>query len=291
MYTIFNFYQFVPLDNLSDLQTYLEKKMIKYDIKGTLVISKEGLNGAVSGDECNISIFVKLIHKVIGHDKYVHFLSKSNQMQFKKQRVRIKKEIIKMNKICLSCESGEYLSPYEWHRFIQRNDVVIFDTRNKIESNIGYFKNSILPDIECFSEFPQYYIDYYSHLEKHTPIAMYCTGGIRCEKTTLLLKEMGFQNVYHLRGGVLAYLKVIPQEISLWVGECYVFDKRVALKHNLEQSTYVHCFACRQPVSKIEQEAEEYIPGLSCKRCFAETKINREKLSLRIALKNKQRGI
>lgn len=277
MQTIFNFYHFIGLDNLPKIQFDLLTQIKKYNVLGTILISHEGINGGVAGGAENINLFRNYLDQLIGTE-YINTISTTNMSPFSKQRVKIKTEIIKMNKDCLYCTKGTYLNSYEWHEFIQQEDTVIFDTRNVQETGVGNFKGSIVPSIKSFSQFPQYFTKNFSNLHKDTPIGMYCTGGVRCEKATAFILNLGYTKIYHLKGGILAYLKDIPQDISLWEGGCYVFDKRVVIDSFLKETNYVQCFACRQPLSYEDQQREQYIPGISCTYCVNEPSINRDKL-------------
>jgi UPF0176 protein len=252
-------------------------KLKKYNLLGTILIAPEGINGGLSGTEENIYLFKAVIDQLVG-DEYIHFIGQTSTAPFSKQRVKIKSEIIKMYKDCLTCTKGKYLSPQEWHDFIQQENTVIFDTRNVQETGIGTFEGSIVPPIKTFSEFPQYFLKNFSHLPKNTAIGMYCTGGVRCEKTTAFLVTLGYTQIHHLKGGILAYLRDIPQAISKWQGGCYVFDRRVVIDASLKETNYVQCFACRQPLSYEDQQKEQYIPGISCASCVNELSINRDKL-------------
>ena len=162
---------------------------------------------------------------------------------------------------------GTYVKPHEWNQLIASNDVVVVDTRNDYEYQIGTFENAINPNTETFREFPEFVK---THLDptKHKKVAMFCTGGIRCEKSTAYLKQVGFENVYHLEGGILKYLEEVPESESLWKGECFVFDERVAVNHALEKGKYLQCHACRYPITEEDTTSEYYVPGVSCPNCF-----------------------
>lgn len=277
MHLIFNFYHFIQLTDLPRLQFQLVTALKKYQILGTILLAPEGINGGVAGTAQQVKLFKATIDHLLGTE-YIHFLGPTATLPFSKQRVKLKAEIIKIYKDCLTCTKGKYLNPQEWHEFIQQEDTVIFDTRNLQETGIGTFEGSIVPAIKTFSEFPQYFLKNFSHLPKSTAIGMYCTGGVRCEKTTALLVALGYTQVYHLKGGILAYLRDIPSSVSKWQGGCYVFDRRVVIDEHLAETDYVQCFACRQPLSAADQQKEQYIPGISCAACIQEPSINRDKL-------------
>jgi len=198
----------------------------------------------------------------------VHKESFSDENPFHRTKVKLKKEIVTMGIEGIDPNQvvGTYVKPKDWNALISDPEVLLVDTRNDYEVEIGTFEGALNPDTETFREFPQYVKDNLDKT-KHKKVAMFCTGGIRCEKSTAYLKEQGFEEVYHLEGGILKYLEEVPSDETMWQGECFVFDGRVAVDHSLEQGQYDQCFACRFPLTEAEKESEHYIKGVSCHRC------------------------
>jgi len=196
----------------------------------------------------------------------------SDELAFYRTKVKLKKEIVTMGVEGIDPAHivGTYVKGDDWNQLITDPDTILIDTRNDYEVAIGTFKNAVNPNTTTFREFPQWAADNLDKT-KHKKVAMFCTGGIRCEKSTAFLKEQGFDEVYHLDGGILKYLEEMPQEQSLWQGECFVFDQRVAVKHGLEQGSYDQCYACRMPLSAAEMASEHYVKGLSCPHCHDKT--------------------
>lgn len=280
MYTILNFYHFISFKDIAKVRYNLLEKLIQLNLKGAILLSQEGINGGIAGSQKDIGKFKEFLQDIMKED-FLYFISSSYTAPFTKQSVKVKSEIIKMNRCCTpKSKFGKYLSPKEWHQFIKRSDTIVFDTRNADETRMGLFKGSAVPNIRCFSEFPKYFASL--NIDKNAFIGMYCTGGIRCEKTTsLIIEEMGFKNVFHLRGGILAYLKEIPAQDSLWTGECYVFDRRISIRSDLSQGTYIQCFACRRRLSLKEQDHSDYKLGISCQHCLHEDSVNTAKFTFR----------
>jgi UPF0176 protein len=212
--------------------------------------------------------------------------SYEQEMPFYRSKVKLKKEIVTMGIDSIDPKKivGTYVTPQDWNALISDPEVLLIDTRNDYEVQIGGFKNAINPETETFREFPDYVKEHLDP-EKHKKVAMYCTGGIRCEKSTAYLKEQGFDDVYHLQGGVLKYLEEVPVEQSLWEGECFVFDNRVAVNHDLEKGQYDQCYACRYPITEEEKNSKHYQKGVSCPHCY--DKVN-EKQRQRFAEREKQ---
>ena len=242
-------------------------------LSGLLIIAKEGINGTICGEDSIIDKFTKLIKKFVNSNELNIKVSYSKIKVFKKLKIKIKNEIVTMGipGINPKDNNGTYIDPYSWNKLIEDQNTIIIDTRNNYEVSIGSFKNSINPNTNNFSEFPKWVND---NLDKHLEnkssknIAMFCTGGIRCEKATSLLKNKGYENIYHLKGGILKYLENIPKEESLFEGECYVFDKRVALDHQLKKGSYSICHACGMPISLEDQKKDEYKEGIQCHFCI-----------------------
>ena len=275
IYKVVSFYSFFTFEEdlifeLRDILCNFEKKN---DLSGLLVIAKEGINGTICAEENIIENTLKLIKNYVGIQKLNLKVSYSNKKIFKKLKIKIKKEIVTMriDGINPTQNPGTYIDSIAWNKLIQDENTILIDTRNHYEVSIGSFQDSINPNTENFSEFPEWVennLDKQLGNDKNKNIAMFCTGGIRCEKATTLLKDKGYKNVFHLEGGILKYFEDISKENSLFEGECFVFDKRVALNHELKKGSYSICHACGMPVSLEEQKKEEYIEGIQCHFCI-----------------------
>jgi UPF0176 protein len=269
MLTICALYNFTRLDDFEEIQGPLKIFLESLNIRGTLLLAKEGVNGTIAGDNDSIMKSLDYLQKderLVGLE---YKFSYSEKPPFKRLKVKLKKEIVTLgvSDIDPIFSSGTYVKPADWNELINDPDVVLIDTRNNYEFEIGSFKGSINPNTETFREFPAYTKN---NLEKYRDkkIAMFCTGGIRCEKSTAYLKSKGFENVFHLQGGILKYLEEVKEDESLWEGECFVFDDRVAVKHNLELGKYDQCHACRFPITDEDKEHPHYEKGASCPRCY-----------------------
>jgi UPF0176 protein len=266
-------YHFVSLPRFKTLREPLLKFCMGHDIKGTLLLADEGINGTVAGPEKSI---LELLHylktdpifegnfKNLGHKE-----SWSDKHPFYRMKVKLKKEIVTLGVPGVSPTKvvGKYVKPKDWNAIISDPEVVLIDTRNDYEYAIGTFKSAINPKMNTFREFPEYVKTHFDP-KKHKKIAMFCTGGIRCEKASSYMMSKGFNEVYHLEGGILKYLEEIGVENNLWQGECFVFDQRVAIKHGLEVGNYDQCYACRYPLSHKDIQNDKYTPGISCPYCF-----------------------
>jgi len=242
--------------------------MTSVDVKGTLLLAAEGINGTIAGPQTGIDTVLAFLAAQPGLENISHKESYSDENPFHRTKVKLKKEIVTMGVEGIDPNQvvGTYVKPQDWNALISDPEVLLVDTRNDYEVEIGTFKGALNPDTETFREFPDYVAKNLDK-NKHKKVAMYCTGGIRCEKSTAYLKEQGFEEVYHLEGGILKYLEEVPKEETLWEGECFVFDGRVAVNHNLEQGQYDQCFACRFPLTEQEKQSEHYVKGVSCHRC------------------------
>ena len=262
-------YKFVSLPGFELLQKPLLAEMEKSGIKGTLLLANEGINGTVAGSQKAIDNLLIWLAEQPSLDNIVHKFSFDATMPFYRTKVKLKKEIVTMGVEGIDPLKvvGTYVKPKDWNALISDPEVLLVDTRNEYEVKIGTFKNAVDPKTDTFREFPAYVKE---HLDpaKHKKVAMFCTGGIRCEKSTAYLKEQGFDEVYHLEGGVLKYLQEVKQEESLWQGECFVFDNRVAVNHSLEKGQYDQCNACRMPITETEQASEAFVQGVSCPHCI-----------------------
>ena len=240
-------------------------------ILGTILLAKEGINGTISGSNDSIDKIVQYLRNWKEIDNIEVKYSYSSQNGFYRMKVKVKKEIVTMGKPSInpSITKGTYVEPENWNKLISDENVVVVDTRNTYETGVGKFTGSIDPKTKNFREFPLWADQFATNkLNKNKKIAMYCTGGIRCEKASSYLKEKGFKNVFHLKGGILKYLETVPINESRWEGECFVFDQRVTVNHNLEKGDFSQCYGCKMPLSKKEVEDKKYIKGVTCKYCF-----------------------
>lgn len=265
-------YKFVTLPDYEAMQEPLLKACEDNGIKGTLLLASEGINGTVAGTETGIRALIEYLHGQEAFAELTHKESWSEEMPFLRMKVRLKKEIVTMgvpgtdpNKIV-----GSYVKPEDWNDLISDPNVVLIDTRNDYEVDIGTFQGAIDPRTTNFRDFPEWVAKNKDVLDK-PKVAMFCTGGIRCEKSTAFMKEQGYKDVYHLEGGILKYLEEIPQDESMWEGECFVFDSRVSVKHGLEEGSYDQCFGCRWPITQEDIALDTYIKGVCCPRCFDKT--------------------
>ncbi len=268
MYVVAALYKFVSLPDYVALRDRLYQHLVLNKVKGTLLLAEEGINGTVCGPREGIDAlkaFLEADGRFAGMSYKESF---ADEPAFYRTKVKLKKEIVTLGVPGVNPAHivGTYVKGDDWNQLISDPDTIVIDTRNDYEVAIGTFKNAINPNTTSFREFPQWAAE---HLDKtkHKKVAMFCTGGIRCEKSTAYLKEQGFDEVYHLDGGILKYLEEVPQSQSLWQGECFVFDQRVAVKHGLEQGSYDQCYACRMPLSQADLASEKYLQGLSCPHC------------------------
>jgi UPF0176 protein len=267
MFDVFGFYKFKKINSLKKNKTFLHDLLIKNNVRGTIIISKEGLNGTISGQKENLDAVIRKIQLLFNFKNFDNNnKSKSLFQPFLKPKVKIKKEIVPMNLIINSKERivSSHLEPKEWNKLIKKKDTYIIDTRKPFEYEVGTFKKSINPNINNFRDFPKYL----NKLKKDKPVAMFCTGGVRCEKTSVYLKKRGFNNIYQLNGGILNYLQKIKKKDSLWKGECFVFDNRISLKHGLKTGTFKMCSGCRKPISSKDRKSKKYEEGVSCPSCY-----------------------
>ena len=267
-------YKFVEIDDLLSLQSNLYEICEKNNIMGTILIANEGINGTISGKNNEINQTISLLKSDKRFANIEIKYSSTDKQPFHRMKVRLKKEIVTIGlpEINPNKKVGTYVKPDDWNDLISDPNVVVIDTRNKYETKIGSFQNALDPETSSFREFPDWVKKFKSSKENaNKKIAMFCTGGIRCEKASSLMKEEGFEDVYHLQGGILKYLETIDKENSLWNGECFVFDQRVCLTDELEVGSYKMCFACRMPITEEEMQNEKYIEGISCIYCYDKT--------------------
>ncbi|MES2581016.1 MAG: rhodanese-related sulfurtransferase [Pseudomonadota bacterium] len=266
-------YKFVSLPNYTALQAPIHAACEAHHIKGTILLAAEGINGTIAGLPDDIQATLKFLREdpIFNgcFSDLEHKESFADEHPFYRMKVKLKKEIVTLGVAGVSPTKlvGTYVQPQDWNALISDPDVILIDTRNDYEVDIGTFKGAIDPRTTTFREFPEYVA---KNLDKtkHKKVAMFCTGGIRCEKASSYMMDQGFEEVYHLQGGILKYLETVPEAQSLWQGECFVFDQRVAVKHNLEVGEFDQCYACRHPLSPAEMQSAEYTPGISCPYCY-----------------------
>ena len=280
MFKVAALYKFHSIENPLSVQQMLKSNLDDNLVTGTILIGKEGLNGTISASIKDMKNAISIIKSIKGFDDINIKYSKSKIKPFIRLKVKTKEEIVTIGdkKLDPSINSGIYVEPKDWNSLIAKDDVLLIDTRNNYEYSIGTFKNSINPRTNNFREFPNWVKNQkFSNKDKKTKkVAMFCTGGIRCEKATSYMKKEGFKNVFHLKGGVLKYFEDISTDQSKWIGECFVFDDRVSLDHNLDEGSYDMCHGCRMPITKQDQESKYFIKGVSCPACFA-SKTNEQK--------------
>ncbi len=262
-------YKFTRLDQYAALQSPLRKMMEKYQVRGTLLLAHEGINGTIAGSREGVDKVIEWLQTQPGLGQIERKESVTDRPPFKRTKVKLKREIVTMgiDDIDPNQSVGTYVEPNDWNALLDDPDVLLIDTRNEYEIEVGTFDQAINPHTETFREFPEFA---QRHLAayKHRKVAMFCTGGIRCEKSTALLKQQGFDKVFHLKGGILKYLEQIPQQQSKWSGECFVFDDRVTVDHQLQAGSYDQCHACRMPISQTDKASPHYQKGVSCSRCY-----------------------
>ena len=283
MFYVFGFYKFKKLKDLKKTKVILQKKIIRHKVRGTIILSQEGINGTISGKIKNlnkIKIFLKKIFNFNNFDSQNNSMSIFNP--FHRGKIKIKKEVVPIGMQVSSIKKlDNYVAPKKWNKLLKEKNVKIIDARKPFEHIVGTFKGSINPNIENFRNFPKYL----KKVKKYNKIAIFCTGGIRCEKASSYLIEKGFDNVYQLKGGILNYLKNIDKKESLWKGECYVFDNRISVKHKLKPGTYSMCSGCRKPVSLEEKKSKKYVEGISCPKCHDLLTVSQK---ARFAMRQKQ---
>jgi UPF0176 protein len=267
-YVVCALYKFVALENFEAIRQPLTDVMENNKIRGTLLLASEGINGTVASTREGIDALLAWFKQDQRLADVVYKESFDENQPFNRTKVKLKKEIVTMGVEGIDPRHvvGTYVKPKDWNALIADPDVFVVDTRNDYEIEIGTFKHAVNPETESFREFPEY-VEKNLDPEKHKKVAMFCTGGIRCEKSTAYLKEQGFDEVYHLEGGILKYLEEVPEKESLWEGECYVFDGRVAVDHQLEKGQYSVCNACRLPITDADIQHEHFEKGVSCPRC------------------------
>ncbi len=268
-YIVCAMYKFVALENFKEMRQPLLDVMLQNHIKGTLLLASEGINGTISGPREGIDALLTYLNSDARLNPISYKESLHNEQPFYRTKVKLKKEIVTLgvDGIDPNQSVGTYVKPKDWNALISDPEVFVVDTRNDYEIEIGTFKHAVDPNTKSFREFPEYVANNMDPA-KHKKVAMFCTGGIRCEKSTAFMKQQGFSEVYHLEGGILQYLEDVPKDESLWEGDCFVFDNRVAVNHDLEKSHYDQCYGCRLPITEEDKQSPQYEAGVTCPKCF-----------------------
>ena len=264
MFYISGFYKFKKIININKNKKILQNYFIKNSIKGTIILSSEGINGTISAKKINLNLGINKIKKTF---KFINFdslnISKCKFQPFHRGKVKIKNEVVPMGIKVKKRIIKNQIEPIKWNGLIKSKNTLLIDARKPFEFDVGSFKGAINPKVNNFREFP----NYLKKLNKNKNIAMFCTGGIRCEKASVYLEKKGFKNIYQLKGGIINYLKIIKKNKSLWNGECYVFDNRVSVKHGLLPGNFSMCSGCRKPISNKDKKSKKYEEGVSCPNC------------------------
>ncbi len=278
---VYSFYRFLFIKNKSSIKKHLDKYLLDYVVKGTILLADEGINGSISAKEDDLNEIISHIKKILNIRKIEIKINSTNFLPFNKLKVRLKKEIVSLGQgnIDVNKDRGKLLNTNEWNKIISNKSTKLIDVRNNFEIEIGSFKNACNLKTESFRDFPKKFDTL--NLKKNTKIAMYCTGGIRCEKASAYLKKKGFKNIYQLKGGILEFLKNNKnKKNSNWNGECFVFDKRVSINKNLIRGKYTQCYGCRRPLSKKDLKSKLYEKGVSCEYCYFERTDQQKKRSI-----------
>lgn len=285
-FLIIALYHFTPLPDFEALRAPVFQKCREHEVKGTILLAKEGINGTIAGLEEDVRKVLTYLSSNARLSGLMHKESWAEEQPFVRLKVRLKKEIVTMGVpgVDPTGRVGTYVKPKDWNALISQPDVVLIDARNTYETKMGTFQGAIDPQTDSFQEFP-HWVQKAENLKPDTRVAMFCTGGIRCEKASSYMLSEGFKEVYHLEGGILKYLEEIPREESLWDGECYVFDKRVSVDHDLNPGRFELCMACGFPVEEDDKESPKYIEGIACPACHDQTSGERKE---RFAERHKQ---
>ena len=302
MFKVAALYKFSEIDNPLEVQMSMKKILKKLSIFGTILVGCEGINGTITAkNERNLNKALTYIKNLKGFKDLDIKFSDSIKNPFVRLKVKLKQEIVTIGdkSIDPTKSVGEYVNPEDWNSLLEEENILIIDTRNDYEYSIGSFKDSINPKTQKFRDFPKWLKDQdFTHEDKkNKKVAMFCTGGIRCEKASSLMKNVGFKKVYHLKGGILKYFESVSKEKSLWNGECFVFDDRVSVKHDLSVGDYDMCHGCRMPITETDKTSQKYIRGVSCPNCYDQTTeeqksryMNRQK-QIELAKQRNQRHI
>ena len=264
MYYISGFYKFKKITNIKKNKKKLQSYFLQNSIRGTLILSPEGINATISSKKKNLDLILNSVKKIFKINNFdSQNISACKFQPFHRGKVKIKKEVVPMGIKVVKRNLKSHVDPTKWNKLIKDKNTLLIDARKPFEHNVGSFNKSLNPQVDNFREFPEYL----KKLNKNKTIAMFCTGGIRCEKAEIYLNKKGFKNVYQLNGGIINYLKIIKKNKSLWKGECYVFDNRVSLKHGLLPGNFSMCSGCRKPISKKDKKSNKYEEGVSCPNC------------------------
>ncbi|MDX1480660.1 MAG: rhodanese-related sulfurtransferase [Woeseiaceae bacterium] len=272
-----SFYRFVDLDDPARLRAALQAECERLELLGTILLAREGVNGTVAGRAGHIDALTHWLDTELALEPSLEpRRTQASEAPFRRLRVRVRKEIVTLGRpdIRPQAGTGRHVSPQEWNRLIRDPDTLVIDARNRYEIEVGTFPDAIDPGTDSFREFPDF-VAGLSPADRRRPVAMFCTGGIRCEKASALMLEAGFENVSQLSGGILNYLESIPGEDNCWQGECFVFDTRVAVDRDLSEGGYVQCHACRRPLGRDDLASPDYREGVSCPKCIDETDTER----------------
>ena len=282
MYFISGFYKFIKISDIKKNKKIMQAFFTNNSIRGSIIISKEGINGTISAKKKILDEAINKIKKTFMFSNFdsVNY-SKCNYQPFHRGKVKIKKEVVPMGIKIAKRKFKNHVDPVKWNKLIMDKNIFLLDVRKPFEYKVGTFKRSVNPNVNYFREFP----NYLKNLKKNKTIAMFCTGGIRCEKASVFLKKKGFKNVFQLKGGIINYLKKIKKKESLWEGECYVFDNRVSIKHGLKPGSFSMCSGCRKPISLKDKKSLKYEEGVSCPNCHDSLKTSQKE---RFRMRQKQ---
>lgn len=270
-FTVATFYKFVQLSDCAEMQVSLRKYCVDQGIRGTILLAAEGINGTIAGTQQAIDQVLAFLRADERLADLEYKASFADAMPFERLKVRLKQEIVSLGipEVDPSQQVGTYVEPKDWNALISDPEVLVIDTRNQYEVDIGTFKGARNPETQSFRQFPDYVQQTFDP-NKHQKVAMFCTGGIRCEKASAFMLSQGFQEVYHLKGGILKYLEEVPPAESLWQGECFVFDQRVAVQQGLALGSHEMCLSCGHPIAAADKQSPDYEAGVSCPYCVAE---------------------
>ena len=276
MFKVAALYKFSEIDNPLEIQISLKKTLKELSIYGTILVGSEGINGTIAAEEKeNLNRALIYLRGLKGFEDLDIKFSDSKKNPFIRLKIKLKDEIVTIGDKSIDPVKtvGEYVKPEDWNSLLQEDDILLIDTRNDYEYSIGTFRDSINPKTKKFRDFPKWLKeqDFTKEDKNNKKVAMFCTGGIRCEKASSLMKNEGFKKVYHLKGGVLKYFESVSKDKSLWDGECFVFDDRVSVKHDLSIGNYDMCHGCRMPITENDKKTKKYIRGVACPNCFDQT--------------------
>mgnify|MGYP000035258276 FL=1 len=276
MFKVAALYKFSEIDNPLEIQIPLKKTLKELSIYGTILVGSEGINGTIAAeDKENLNRALIYLRGLQGFEDLDIKFSDSKKNPFIRLKIKLKDEIVTIGDKSIDPIKivGEYVKPEDWNSLLQEDDILLIDTRNDYEYSIGTFRDSINPKTKKFRDFPKWLKeqDFTKEDKNNKKVAMFCTGGIRCEKASSLMKNEGFKKVYHLKGGVLKYFESVSKDKSLWDGECFVFDDRVSVKHDLSIGDYDMCHGCRMPITENDKKTKKYIRGVACPNCFDQT--------------------